>query len=112
MNKIFFFILLVIVSCRTSKWEDSSDKIETTNFTGIVHLNENGCPHFIEISNCLVSNLTYYIGKKVYPVQLEEKFRKEGLIVTFNLTISKALSPTDCQIDYVVSLENLSMVSK
>ena len=105
------FIILLFGSCQTIKNQNSDFEKPQTVFKGIVHLNEKGCPYSIEITNCYVSNLSYYIGKNVYPVDLDEKYRKEGLKVEFNLNVSKAPSPTDCQIDYVVSLENLSVVA-
>jgi hypothetical protein len=79
---------------------------------GTVHLNKNSCPYSIEINQCLVSDLSYYLGKTVYPVQLDDKFKKEGLSLNFNFTVSKAMSPTDCQVDYVVVLDNVSITKK
>jgi hypothetical protein len=76
-----------------------------------VHLNNNGCPYYIEINKCLVSKIEY-LGKTIYPIQLDDKFKKEGLKLKFNLNLSRAMSPTDCQIDYVVSLENVSVTKK
>ena len=111
MYKLILFLLL-ICSCRSAKNQNSDQGNETTIYKGTVHLNNNGCPHYIEISNCFVSNLSYYIGKKVYPITLDEKFKKEGLSLNFNLTVSKAMSPTDCQVDYAVSLDNVSVTKK
>ncbi len=108
----FILFLVILSSCRSTKNQNSDQTKESAIYMGIVHLNENGCPYFIEISTCLVSNLSYYIGKNVYPIQLDEKFKKEGLKVEFNLTVSKAPSPADCQIDYVVSLDNVSVIKK
>ncbi len=111
MYKLILFLLL-ICSCRSAKNQNSDQSTVTTIFKGTVILNNNGCPHYIEISNCSVSNLSYYIGKKVYPIELDDKFKKEGLSLNFNFTVSKAMSPTDCQVDYVVSLEDVSVTKK
>lgn len=107
----FILFLLLICSCRSAK-NQNSEQSKVTYFTGTVILNNNGCPYYIEITNCYVSNLSYYIGKKVYPIELEDKFKKEGLNLNFNLTVSKAMSPANCQVDYVVSLENVSVTKK
>lgn len=112
MCRILFFILTLTCSCRSTRLQHISDSKEPTIYKGIIHMNENGCPYYIEITNCYVSHLAYYIGKKVYPVELEEKYKKEGLEIQFDLYLSKAPSPTDCQIDYVVSLEKISVVTK
>lgn len=108
----FILILLLICSCGSAKNQKTDQSKETTIYTGTVHLNKNGCPFYIEINQCLVSNLSYYLGKTIYPIQLDDNFKKEGLKLKFNLTVSRAISPSDCQVDYVVSLENVSVSKK
>jgi hypothetical protein len=110
MYRLILFLLL-ICSCRSAK-NQNSEQSKVTIFKGTVILNNDGCPYYIKITNCYVSNLSYYIGKKVYPIELEDKFKKEGLNLNFNLTVSKAMSPANCQVDYVVSLENVSVTKK
>ncbi len=110
MYKLILFLLL-ICSCRSAKNQNSDQSKGRTIYTGTVHLNNNGCPYYIEINKCLVSNLEY-LGKTIYPIQLDAKFKKEGLKLKFNLNLSRAMSPTDCQIDYVVSLDNVSVTKK
>ena len=92
--------------------QGSTQTSDYAPFTGKIHMNESGCPFYIEVTNCFVSNLSYYIGKKIYPVQLEDKYKKNGQKLNFNLTVSRAPSPADCQIDYVVSLTNVSISKK
>ncbi len=111
MYKLILFLLL-ICSCRSAKNQNNDQSNETTIYTGTVRLDNNGCPFYIEISNCFVSNLSYYIGKKIYPIELDDKFKKEGLRLNFNLNVSRAMSPADCQVDYVVSLDNVSITKK
>jgi hypothetical protein len=110
MYKVVLFLLL-IYSCGSTKNQNSNQTKVTTIYTGTVHLNNNGCPYYIEINKCLVSNLEY-LGKTIYPIQLDDKFKKDGLKLKFNFTVSRAMSPTDCQVDYVVSLENVSVSKK
>jgi hypothetical protein len=107
-------LFVFISSCHTSKQtaEDTSQTSDFAPYIGKIHLNESGCPYYIEVEQVLVSNLSFYIGKKLYPVQLEEKFKKNGQKLKFNLAVSRAPSPSDCQIDYVVSLSNLSISKK
>lgn len=107
----FILILLLICSCGSAKNQNSDQTKVTTIYTGTVHLSDNGCPYYIEINKCFVSNL-YYLGKKIYPIQLDDKFKKKGLKLKFNFTLSKAMSPADCNVDYVVSLENVSVTKK
>ena len=96
---------------RWAKNQHSDQSKVRTIYTGTVHLNNNGCPYYIEINKCLVSNLEY-LGKTIYPIQLDDKFKKDGLKLKFNFTTSRAMSPTDCLVDYVVSLENVSVSKK
>ena len=110
MYKVVLFLLL-IYSCGSTKNQNSNQTKVTTIYTGTVHLNNNGCPYYIEINKCLVSNLEY-LGKTIYPIQLDDKFKKDGLKLKFNFTTSRAMSPTDCLVDYVVSLENVSVSKK
>ncbi len=107
-------LISVLCSCGTIKNQNpnSESKNNFAPFTGTIHLNESGCPYFIDVEQVLVSNWSSYLGKKLYPVQLEDKFKKNGLKLNFNLTVSRAPSPADCQIDYVVSLSNLSISKK
>lgn len=104
-------MIFLICSCGSSKNQNKDQSKETTIYTGTVRLNNNGCPYYIEINKCLVSNLEY-LGKTIYPIQLDDKFKKEGLNLKFNFTVSRAMSPTDCLVDYVVSLENVSVSKK
>lgn len=108
------FIFFILCSCITSK-QTKKDTIQSDDFApiiGKIHLNESRCPYYIEVEQVLVSNLSFYLGKKLYPIQLEEKYKKNGIKLKFNLTLSRAPSPADCQIDYVVSLSNTSISKK
>jgi hypothetical protein len=44
---------------------------------GIVHLSENGCPYYIEITQSLIDEIA--VGNKIYPVQLKDSYKKKGL---------------------------------
>ncbi len=110
MYKLILFLLL-ICSCRSAKNQISDQSKGSTIYTGTVHLNNNGCHYYIEINKCLVSNIEF-LGKTIYPIQLDDKFKKEGVKLKFNLSLSRAMSPSDCQVDYVVSLENVSVTKK
>lgn len=116
-NKVFFLYLLVffiLFSCKTKREipDNSSSENEFNPIIGKVHLSENGCPYYIEVEQVFVSNLSYYLGKKLYPVQLNQEYQKNNLFIRFNPTISRAPSPESCPVDFVVTLENISIVQK
>ncbi len=113
--KYSILVSLILVLCSCGTFKNQNPNSESSNnfapFKGTIHLNESGCPYYIEINKCLVSNIEY-LGKTIYPIQLDDKFKKKGLKLKFNLNLSRAPSPANCQIDYVVSLSNLSISKK
>ncbi len=100
--EVFFFILsLLLLSCGTSK---NKEMVETTNQTKGVIVNTDAC----------VTIETTTEGKKVtmYPVNLDEQFQKTDLEILFDYQPSKAPQPTDCKVDFVVSVSNVSLFKK
>ena len=47
-------------------------------------------------------------NKTLYPVNLDEKFQKNGSKINFDFTLSRAMQPSGCDVDYVVSVSNVS----
>ena len=78
------------------------------NCQGIVHLSENGCPVYIEITSSQVEGIN--VGNKIYPVDLADNYKKKGLNLQFYATISKAKSPEGCAIDAVAAVSLVSVV--
>lgn len=73
--------------------------------SGIVRTQYKGCPVLIEITED---------GQmvKLYPVNLDESFKVDGMKIFFTYTPSRAQQPESCTlINKVVSLENVSKVS-
>jgi hypothetical protein len=73
-----------------------------------MHLSENGCPYFIEITQSQIDGLA--VGSKIFPVQIKDSFKKKGLKLAFNAVISRAPSPSECSVDAVGALSNISVV--
>jgi hypothetical protein len=110
--KIFtlIFIVCVLASCAattktTADVNTTSESIANDDVTsGIVRIEYKGCPALIE---------TTEDGQlvKLYPVNLDEAFKVNGLKIFFNYTPSKAPQPESCTlINKVVSVENVSKV--
>lgn len=97
-------LLLFINSCCSQK------ELSKTNQScqGIVHVSENGCPFYIEITSSNVDGIA--VGNKIYPVELKDTFKKKGLRINFNATVSRAKSPEGCSIDGVAVLSDLVVV--
>lgn len=78
------------------------------NCQGIVHLSENGCPIYIEITSSQVEGIN--VGNKIYPVDLADNYKKKGLNLQFFATISKAKSPEGCFIDGVAAIGSVTVI--
>lgn len=107
MKSTFLLSLaLFILSCKTQLCKlEASDlaKDSNPNYTGIVHVNKNNCPNYIEI----VSGPTISSPKKVYALNLSKKYLKEGKHLHFDFTYSKAMNPEGCNVEAVVVLTNI-----
>ena len=104
------FIVCVLASCAattktTADVNTTSESIANDDVTsGIVRTEYKGCPALIE---------TTEDGQlvKLYPVNLDEAFKVNGLKIFFTYTPSKAPQPESCTlINKVVSVENVSKV--
>jgi len=82
-----------------------SDEKSSPKYTGIVHVNQENCPNYIEITKGPDSPSP----KKVYAINLAKKYLKEGKHLHFDLTFSKAMNPEGCNVEAVVVLTNISV---
>ncbi len=100
--------VLLILSCKTqSNTTDAVDSQADSSpkYTGIVHVNKDNCPNYIEITNGPeIEN-----PKKVYALNLAKKYLKEGKQLRFNFTYSKAMNPESCNVEAVVVLSDISV---
>ena len=103
--KLFFGLLFLITSCCSNK---NLPVNSAYNCQGIVHLSENGCPIYIEITNSQVEGII--TGNKIYPVELADKYKKKGLNLRFLATVSRAKSPEGCAIDGVAAVSSISVI--
>lgn len=82
-----------------------NDVEETRNYrvVGIVHVSATDCPVYIEarLENETVS---------MYPMNLDNRFKKEGMKIKFAYTLSRGAQPTSCDIDMVVALNDVTLM--
>ena len=66
----------------------------------------------VEVGDNCAFICTRIDGKSVtmYPVNLEQQFKKSDVKIQFNFAISRAAQPTNCKVDRVVSVSNVSIV--
>lgn len=109
--KITLFSLLIFlvgISCRTNPCKMTADEFEVKgSYLGKVHLSKKEtCPVYITIEG-VFSKSSIVDFRMIYPINLESAFKKDGLYIRFNYTVSRAISPEGCTTDGVVSLENV-----
>jgi hypothetical protein len=99
---------LLILSCKTQPTNQNTDASvadSSPKYTGIVHVNKDNCPNYIEIT----SGPEIESPKKVYAMNLAKKYLKEGKQLRFNFTYSKAKNPEGCNVEAVVVLTDISV---
>jgi len=86
-----------VVSCRTAKNAPVSD--DPSIQKGMVYISKE-CGVIITITENDQE-------LKLYPVNLEDQFKKDGLLITFNSYPSRAMQPAGCIVDRVVSVDKV-----
>lgn len=74
--------------------------------SGTVHLTDDACKIYID------AEIAPDEIKRFYPVNLDEKFRKEGMKIKFSYNLSRAMQPEGCYVDHVVSINAAEKNSK
>jgi len=99
-----------MLSCKTKKNMNAmpTEGMSET-YIGMVHVNEDGCPFYISISEELNPNKAIDF-QKIYPLNLKDGMKKKGLKVKFTYTLSKAMNPEGCTADAVVQLESIEVI--
>ena len=103
-----FSFVLIILSCKTQPTNQNATSAGTDSspkYTGIVHVNKDNCPNYVEITN----GPEIESPKKVYALNLAKKYLKEGKQLRFNFTYSKAMNPEGCNVEAVVVLSDISV---
>lgn len=108
--KILLFLIstLVVMSCCTSKEATLNtannpvdEVVQDNRIVGKVRINDTACLVYIE---------AFEDGKMVnmYPVNLEEKLKIDGIKIKFEYVPSRAMQPENCVVDKVVALNNVT----
>ncbi|MCH2230431.1 MAG: hypothetical protein MK105_08810 [Crocinitomicaceae bacterium] len=86
--------------------EDASDTMDDNfRIVGTVHTIDKGCGVYIDAK--LEDR-----SVKMYPVNLDEKFSVEGMFIRFTYAPSRAMQPSGCKCDRVVSLSDVTPLRK
>jgi len=103
------FTCLALMACKTSKKSLDSNKNTENELVGIIHVNENQCPIYIEITEALNPGKSLAF-KTAYPINLKDGMKKKGLKVKFSYTTSKAMSPEGCGVEAIINLETIEVI--
>ena len=103
---ITFSCFLILSSCSSSK----DVVVDNENTTGIENTDkpaEKQKGKVRESDNCPPMIETYEDGKLVilYPVNLDDSLKHNGVKLLFTYTLSKAKQPVNCQLDKTVALD-------
>jgi len=79
------------------------DKIRALS-TGTIHLTDGGCGIYIDAK----VNGT---GVRLYPIDLDERFKKEGIKIEFSHALSRAPQPEGCLVDHVVTITSAKRIN-
>ncbi len=110
-------VLAVLVSCHSHRKHLKDDQGEVTaeetaesteeeaveRFVGVVHTSETGCLVTIEMT----------AGDKTilcYPVNIEDKYKVEDMVLKFAYTESRAQQPEGCDADMVISISDVAIM--
>lgn len=107
---ITLLMALSLMSCKVTKKTNTQAMNEPSNqLIGIIHVNENQCPVYIEIPVDLNPGINVpYLT--VYPINIKDGMKKKGLKVQFTYTVSKAMSPEGCSADAVIQLDQITVI--
>lgn len=70
---------------------------------GVIHVNDDPCGAYIEAQE--KDGMV-----KMYPVNLEDKYKKDGLRVKFDYTLSRAMQPAGCSVDKVIAVRDFTVL--
>jgi hypothetical protein len=112
MNYTYIFLILFgLFACGASneviQVEGGAESIESDGkISGTVHVSLKGCPILIET---IIGGETL----RLYPVNLDDAFKTDGIRIYFHYTTSRAMQPVGCAlIDRVVAVENVEQIRR
>ena len=101
MKHIFLLLLIgTLCSCGNQKLVENSLKGQ---IIGVVHTSKTGCPLYIDVVDDSQT-------KKMYPVNLAEEYQIDGTRIQFDYANSKAMQPSDCIVDQVISITEITLL--
>jgi hypothetical protein len=115
MRAIVVVACLLLASCGNRKNVSADTSVEETEVSaettevapvrvlGIVHLSDQGCGVTIDVTE----------GEKTfncYPVNIEDKYKVEGMKLKFFYEMSKAQQPEGCDVDLVISISDVAVM--
>lgn len=108
MKLLYLASMFLLFACGNTKevsekQTDSADNNTSTNYriVGTVHLSD-GCPYYIDAVEKDNKKV------KMYPINLEEHMKKEGMRIKFDYDRSRAPQPAGCDAEMVVVLKDVT----
>ncbi len=107
---VSLLVSLGLISCKSTKVTAPEPSVfGNIQIVGIIHINENQCPAYIEVKDELNPEVAVPFHT-VYPINLKDSMKKKGLKVQFSYTLSKAMTPEGCNVDAVIQLDEIIVI--
>jgi len=115
MRTLVVVACLLLVSCGNRKSVSADAGVEETEVStettetgaarvvGVVHISEEGCLVTVAMTE----------GDKTlncYPVNIEDKYKVEGMVLKFFYEESRAQQPENCDVDLVISISDVAVM--
>ena len=110
MRFVFYITVLLFLSACASHKEIAEPVIKEVGETavvddgfsvGIVRITDKGCFYYIEVNE-------KGVPMKMYPVNLDDKYKKEGIRIQFTYYPSRAMQPENCFVDKVIAVNDVT----
>ena len=107
----------ILFSCSIKKnniEKIDDEKIIYNRIIGIIFQTKNNdnsnlsdvCPFIIKTKTYSGKNIT------MYPINLDDKFKKDGISIRFTYAVSRAMQPKNCNCNQVVSVSDVTILRK
>ena len=119
ISSVFFLLLAcgtqkeVIVNTDSNSQIESNQAIDNTitntsdtlRIIGTVRTTSKGCLVYIDAQ-------TNSRSIKMYPVNLDDRFKKEGMFIRFTYALSRGMQPKGCECNQIVSVSDVTRLRK
>lgn len=110
--------MLLLVACGSTQNVESTSVGTTSTIEEEVEQVEQIKPHriigYVKLDKAcgvyIDAEIEQGVKKRLYPINLDDKFKIDGVLIKFNYNFSRAAAPGGCECDYTVSVHEVSIM--